>query len=193
MQYSYLEIATNRNNRGACEGDTSGGFRRVWASPASGEAEACLVLPPAPQCLQAPWSRVNHHGNGRDGVALNYNWVLPHFPSGDVHRCVFRMRCVCVCACVCACMRVCVRACAGVMHPASFFDVCGGRLLELVFCALVCVGCGCGYVTSLHYVCVCVCVSVGTTSPQMTMTLGIQMLVRTITGEQGGEFCVGLV
>ena len=28
-------------------------------------------------CLQAPWSRVNHLGNGRSGQSLGYNWTLP--------------------------------------------------------------------------------------------------------------------
>ena len=92
-QWSYLEIDDRHSTKGACEGDSSGGFKRKWARPSYAEsAERCLVLPPAPQCLQAPWSRVNHLGNGRDGVALNYDWVLPHFPSGDTQRCVFRMR-----------------------------------------------------------------------------------------------------
>ena len=92
-QWSYLEVDANHDNQGACEGDRSGGFTRKWAKiNYQASAESCLVLPPAPECLQAPWSRVNHLGNGRDGVALNYDWVLPHFPSGDIQRCVFRMR-----------------------------------------------------------------------------------------------------
>ena len=32
---------------------------------------------PAPVCMQAPWSRVNHLGNGRSGQSLGYNWTLP--------------------------------------------------------------------------------------------------------------------
>jgi len=32
---------------------------------------------PAPKCEQAPWSRVNHLGNGRDGQANHYKWKLP--------------------------------------------------------------------------------------------------------------------
>jgi hypothetical protein len=33
----------------------------------------------APECLQAPWSRVNQLGNGRYGQANTYNWTLPSF------------------------------------------------------------------------------------------------------------------
>ena len=36
---------------------------------------------PAPACLQAPWSRVNHLGNGRSGQSLGYNWTLPSISS----------------------------------------------------------------------------------------------------------------
>lgn len=30
-----------------------------------------------PECAQAPWARVNHLGNGRDGQPNRYNWTLP--------------------------------------------------------------------------------------------------------------------
>lgn len=36
--------------------------------------------------------RSNHLGNGVDGQALTYNWVLPYFPSAETKRCVFRIR-----------------------------------------------------------------------------------------------------
>ena len=36
---------------------------------------------PAPACVQAPWSRVNHLGNGRTGQSLGYNWTLPTIES----------------------------------------------------------------------------------------------------------------
>ena len=59
---------------------------------------------PAPQCLQAPWSRVNHLGNGRSGQSLGYNWTLPLLEDLTAHgvnlvggvdstaRCVLRLR-----------------------------------------------------------------------------------------------------
>lgn len=37
-------------------------------------------------------NRSNHLGNGRDGLPLDYKWLLPYFPSGAEKRCVFRMR-----------------------------------------------------------------------------------------------------
>jgi hypothetical protein len=63
---------------------------------------------PKPDCIQSPWSRVNHLGNGRYGQANTYNWTLPYIVrqylsdwtnpaarpaaiSGR-HRCVLRMR-----------------------------------------------------------------------------------------------------
>jgi len=35
---------------------------------------------------------VNHLGNGRGGQPLSYKWKLPHFPSGNTHRCFLRIR-----------------------------------------------------------------------------------------------------
>lgn len=45
---------------------------------------------PPPECLQAPWARVNHLGNGRYGQANSYNWTIPHF--GNDMKCVVRLR-----------------------------------------------------------------------------------------------------
>eukprot|EP00051_Salpingoeca_urceolata_P010126 m.123467 g.123467 ORF g.123467 m.123467 type:complete len:798 (-) comp16588_c0_seq2:470-2863(-) len=51
---------------------------------------------PLPECIQAPWSRVNHNGNGRHGQHNQYNWTLPYLeiaPGKPVpHRCVLRLR-----------------------------------------------------------------------------------------------------
>lgn len=52
----------------------------------------CLVRLPKPDCKQAGWTRVNHLGNGREGVPLNYTWTLPSFPSGKDQRCILRIR-----------------------------------------------------------------------------------------------------
>jgi hypothetical protein len=54
----------------------------------------CLVRLPTPDCQQAGWTRVNHLGNGREGVPLNYTWTLPSFPSGKNQRCIVRIRLV---------------------------------------------------------------------------------------------------
>jgi len=45
---------------------------------------------PKPECVQSPWSRVNHLGNGRYGQANSYNWTIPHF--GYDQKCVLRLR-----------------------------------------------------------------------------------------------------
>jgi len=56
-----------------------------------------------PECLEAPWARTNHLGNGRDGQAQNYTWTLPAFDdvygdtinaNGDyvTKKCVMRLR-----------------------------------------------------------------------------------------------------
>jgi hypothetical protein len=41
-------------------------------------------LPP-PECKQAPWSRVNHLGNGRFGQANTYNWSIPYDVLADAY------------------------------------------------------------------------------------------------------------
>ena len=84
--YAYLDIL-NITTEAACRGPD-----RVWAQPWLHEPPACLVLPPEPDCLAAGWTRVNHLGNGRDGVPLNYTWRLPHFPTRRSQRCVLRLR-----------------------------------------------------------------------------------------------------
>lgn len=52
----------------------------------------CLVKLPKPDCKEAPRTRINHLGNGEGVVPLTYDWVLPHFPSGERQRCVLRIR-----------------------------------------------------------------------------------------------------
>jgi len=52
---------------------------------------------PAPDCIQSPWSRDNHLGNGRSGQFNSYNWTLPYIPlynsqTPSQQRCVLRMR-----------------------------------------------------------------------------------------------------
>lgn len=70
------------------------GLTRKWArADYSQENPECLVLASAPDCRQVGWTRVNHLGNGRDGVPLNYTWRLPYFPSGNNKLAVLRIRC----------------------------------------------------------------------------------------------------
>lgn len=78
-EYGYVDINTNVGET-ACENlDLPEGYSTRWAPPSWGAASQCLILGPAPDCGQVGWSRVNHLGNGRDGVPLNYTWRIPHF------------------------------------------------------------------------------------------------------------------
>lgn len=45
----------------------------------------------SPECIQAPWSRDNHLGNGRTGYANSYNWTIP-----DDEDCIKDNKCACV-------------------------------------------------------------------------------------------------
>lgn len=85
--YAYLDIDYEVTTEDACTGSD-----RVWAQPWLHQNNACLILLPEPHCSGVGWTRVNHLGNGRDGVPLNYTWRLPHFPSGRPQRCVLRIR-----------------------------------------------------------------------------------------------------
>lgn len=85
--YAYLDIDQTVTTESRCTGSD-----RVWAQPWLHEPPRCLELPPVPECFAAGWTRVNHLGNGRDGVPLNYTWRLPYFPSGRSQRCVLRIR-----------------------------------------------------------------------------------------------------
>lgn len=94
LLYNYLEKATNLDTQSRCEGASSGKLRYVWAVPwdSTSYTPQCLLRLPAPECLEAPWSRSNHLGNGVDGKAVHYNWTLPFFTSTSTKRCVFRIR-----------------------------------------------------------------------------------------------------
>jgi len=66
------------NNEGACTGN---GF--AWAVDGAWEIDA-------PDCRLSPWSRDNHLGNGVNGYANTYDWVMPEVD--EIQTCVFRMR-----------------------------------------------------------------------------------------------------
>ena len=92
-EYAWIDIDSNANSQQACiNRNLTDQLRRVWAPPSFGDSAACLVLPPPPVCIQGGWSRVNHLGNGRDGVPLNYTWELPFFPSQETKLAVVRIR-----------------------------------------------------------------------------------------------------
>ena len=91
---SYIDIDVNSVTKSSCQSrnNTLDGYTRYWDMPSFGAAAACLVAPKAPDCQLAPWSRVNHLGNGRSGVPLNYTWTIPYFPSGSTKLAVVRLR-----------------------------------------------------------------------------------------------------
>ena len=91
--YNYLEKATHLKTEAACTAASKKGVKYIWGRPIFvPEKKECLVALPAPDCKAAMWSRVNHLGNGRGGQPLSYKWKLPHFPSGNTHRCFLRIR-----------------------------------------------------------------------------------------------------
>ncbi len=90
---NYLEKAPKSlNTEAKCKAASKAGIKYVWGIPMFGTQKECLVALEAPDCREGDWSRVNHLGNGRTGQPLSYEWTLPHFPSGDKHRCVLRLR-----------------------------------------------------------------------------------------------------
>lgn len=92
--HNYLEKAPTFTSESACTRNSNSKHNYIWAVPydAEGIDKECLVALEQPECQAAPWSRSNHLGNGLGGKDLSYKWKLPHFPSGDTKRCVFRMR-----------------------------------------------------------------------------------------------------
>jgi hypothetical protein len=93
--YNYLEKAPEFKARAQCEAQTNNQTTYKWAVPVGSENfnnKECLVLLKAPECKQAAGTRSNHLGNTREGVASQYVWTLPYFPSKTVQKCVFRIR-----------------------------------------------------------------------------------------------------
>lgn len=85
LSYPYIDIESVPE--ADCTGDS-----RVWAPANYGENSRCLVLAPPVDCQQVGWTRVNHLGNGRDGVPLNYTWTIPYFPSQEEKKIIIRIR-----------------------------------------------------------------------------------------------------
>eukprot|EP00731_Ephydatia_muelleri_P011690 Em0006g584a len=88
---SYIDIESVTKRDCVLRNGTDG-YIRYWDSPTFEGVATCLVAPKVPTCTLAPWSRVNHLGNGRDGVPLNYTWTIPYFPSGNAKLAVVRLR-----------------------------------------------------------------------------------------------------
>ena len=93
LEYAYIDVDSTVTSEAGCNGrDGFDGLPRVWARRRIDTALQCLVLPSPPTCSPAAWSRVNHLGNGRDGVPLNYTWEMPYFPSTGTKKVVVRIR-----------------------------------------------------------------------------------------------------
>ena len=91
--YAYIDVVDEPTEI-ACDqrNGENDGLTYMWKPKKIGEAPSCLVLPAQPACEAADWTRVNHLGNGRDGVPLNYTWRLPYFPTDTLKRIVVRIR-----------------------------------------------------------------------------------------------------
>ena len=75
------------NNELAC---TTNGFNWVEQAPWSTNPLAPITGVAAPECIEAPWSRDNHLGNGLNGYANQYQWELPQVTTPVT--CVLRLR-----------------------------------------------------------------------------------------------------
>ena len=90
---NYLELAPEHTTNDTCIGASNDAVTYVWGRAMGDPTLQCLVALRAPECVEAPWSRVNHYGNGKNtGEPLRYEWNLPYFPSGQSQKCVLRLR-----------------------------------------------------------------------------------------------------
>ncbi|GAB1606952.1 protein DD3-3-like [Argonauta hians] len=93
---SYLEKATQYTSMNACvSARKTDHVPYVWGVPYDAvnvTKKECLVPPDKPHCAKAPFNRLNHLGNGMNGQTNSYTWKLPHVPSGDELKCVYRIR-----------------------------------------------------------------------------------------------------
>ena len=93
--HNFLERAPQHTTKEECVGASDEHVKYIWGRPMGDPVLQCLVALHEPECVEAPWSRPNHLGNTKStGEPVNYEWKLPHFPSGISQRCVLRVRCV---------------------------------------------------------------------------------------------------
>lgn len=92
--HNYLEIL--EDNESDCRAKNGTDFRMksklIWGRPMYEKDEKCLVKLDPPICEEAPFSRVNHLGNGADLEPLHVQWKIPAFPSRKAQKCVLRIR-----------------------------------------------------------------------------------------------------
>ncbi|XP_072025685.1 LOW QUALITY PROTEIN: protein DD3-3-like [Amphiura filiformis] len=91
---NYLEKHPNADNldENQCKQQSGNGNTYIWGIPEGEKEPTCLLALDPPECMRAPWTRVNHLGNTRGRTASRYNWTIPHFPSGTEQRCILRIR-----------------------------------------------------------------------------------------------------
>jgi hypothetical protein len=103
---NYLELYPETQTESECKEASTPARRLIWAIPYRSEdidnlkmetnniksLKRCLVALDPPECLKTSHSRTNHLGNVAGVVPERYTWVLPHYPSGNVQRCVLRAR-----------------------------------------------------------------------------------------------------
>ena len=94
MFNNYLEKAPQHTSKSACEGASGNGVNYFWGRPMNQIEEMCLVALDEVDCIQAPYSRDNHLGNGEGIKGASYDWEIPYFPSLKKQTCVLRLRCV---------------------------------------------------------------------------------------------------
>ena len=90
---NYLEFANEYQTEDDCNGASDDSIQYVWGRPMGEMEERCMVALKKPECHEAQWTRPNHLGNAfRTGEPANFEWKLPHFPSGETQHCVLRVR-----------------------------------------------------------------------------------------------------
>lgn len=94
--HNFLERAPQFTNERSClNAAKQTKIPYIWGLPSDTkniDKYECLVGVDPIVCKKAPYSRVNHLGNGVSKKANTFTWTLPHFPSGKEQRCVFRIR-----------------------------------------------------------------------------------------------------
>ena len=97
--HNFLERAVAGNENTCLAKNTNANkqakIKYIWARPIYQKNKECLVALDEPTCIQAPFSRVNHLGNGADLEPLTSAWSIPYFPSQQEQRCVLRLRYLC--------------------------------------------------------------------------------------------------
>jgi hypothetical protein len=97
----YQAESQNVKGKGYCQDPDNPGVQTAPNNPAAcqQESQEWVEAPahgiPAPDCLEVPWSRDNHLGNGADGNLNRYNATIPDWEScteTDSCVCVIRIR-----------------------------------------------------------------------------------------------------